>query len=59
MFITLSLQLFKTFSVSQHLANPGFNAPENSGLPQTIMCNLQEDDHNKLKKYFFCNRDIH
>ena len=36
MFVTLSFQLFKTLSVSQHLANPGFIAPANSGLPQTI-----------------------
>ena len=36
MFITLSFQLFKTLSVSQHLANPGLNAPGNPGLPQTV-----------------------
>ena len=50
MFITLSFQLIKTLSVSQHLANPGFIAPVNSGLPQTTKCNLQDDVHSKLNQ---------
>ena len=53
MFITLSFQLFKTLSVSQHLANPDFIAPVQSGLSQTIYYNLQDNVHSQLNKYFF------
>ena len=58
MFITLSFQSFKTLSASQHSANPGFIEPVNSGLPQTIKCNLPDDVYSKFNKYFFCNRAI-
>ena len=50
MFITPSFQLFKFLSLFQHLADPGFIAPVNSGSLKEYNVIYFDDFHGKLNK---------